>query len=88
SGQCSRYPCENGGQCSRTSSTPYYACYCKVGWRGVNCSEGKHTFQNKKPCQNGGWCIQKGVDFVCRCRLGYGGDRCQFSECWMLQLPD
>ncbi|ELU12006.1 hypothetical protein CAPTEDRAFT_205497 [Capitella teleta] len=34
----------------------------------------------RNPCQNGGWCVQKGIQHVCRCRLGFAGDQCQHNE--------
>ncbi|KAI0235586.1 Zonadhesin [Lamellibrachia satsuma] len=29
------------------------------------------------PCQNDGWCIQGGDDYVCQCRVGYEGRHCE-----------
>ena len=32
---------------------------------------------SKKPCQNGGVCVDQGDGYLCDCVLGYTGDDCE-----------
>ncbi|KAK2179067.1 hypothetical protein NP493_516g02003 [Ridgeia piscesae] len=154
-------PCENGGYIRREATAPYYHCYCRAGYKGVNCTEvselcghgSKYFSVNQQlaltassncterhrdlsltsyvsscgswmrgnfregvnghvsavesmalskcdrgdeatwydlaiccpaclsaPCQNNGWCITGGADYVCQCRIGFEGKNCEHSE--------
>ncbi|KAI0240831.1 Zonadhesin [Lamellibrachia satsuma] len=42
----------------------------------INCASDQSSYMSA-PCQNDGWRIQGGDDYVCQCRVGYEGKNCE-----------
>nr|XP_018667200.2 receptor-type tyrosine-protein phosphatase epsilon-like isoform X4 [Ciona intestinalis] len=73
---CSPSPCQNGGTCSRGTTT--YSCSCASGYSGTNCVT---DLCAAGTCQNGGTCNRLANDFSCSCMPGYSGTNCQIDWC-------
>ncbi|XP_078483638.1 uncharacterized protein LOC100176631 isoform X3 [Ciona intestinalis] len=73
---CSSSPCQNGGTCSRGTTT--YSCSCASGYSGTNCGT---DLCAAGTCKNGGTCNRLSNDFSCSCRPGYSGTNCQIDLC-------
>ena len=37
---CTGAPCQHQGRCRSFTSTPYYRCYCRIKYYGVDCENG------------------------------------------------
>lgn len=73
------------GICNTTSQVPY--CACDLGYEGKYCETNIDdcvTANGKKPCENGGQCIDGIANYDCNCTgIGYEGDSCELDidEC-------
>ncbi|XP_046553135.1 fibropellin-1-like [Haliotis rubra] len=73
---CGSSPCFNGGSCvPSVTSQRGYSCICAQGYTGTRYPCTSNT------CDNGGTCRSSGSSFICECRQGYSGGRCQFGPC-------
>uniref|UniRef100_A0A671LFV9 FAT atypical cadherin 1b n=1 Tax=Sinocyclocheilus anshuiensis TaxID=1608454 RepID=A0A671LFV9_9TELE len=73
---CSSNPCLNGGSCLMRQS---YVCKCSTLFSGTHC-EVKISPCDSNPCMYGGTCIQNNLDYYCKCRGHYSGQRyCTFT---------
>ncbi|ELU06961.1 hypothetical protein CAPTEDRAFT_121359, partial [Capitella teleta] len=82
---CYTTRCYNGLTCVvDPNESNGYRCEgeCNPGFLGSDCRSRNDFAQGctRKPCQNSGWCVQTGINHVCRCRLGYSGDECQYRK--------
>ena len=69
--------CQNGGSCTRTSTSGGYTCTCALGYTGYQCGFFVDTCASA-PCQNGATCTSSlGVSFTCNCVTGFSGTLCQ-----------
>lgn len=67
---------ENTLNCIEQKSLQKYICECKPGFAGNFCEFEKNECSSV-PCENGGTCIDKGVDdYECECLFGYKGENC------------
>ncbi|XP_016363179.1 protocadherin Fat 4-like [Sinocyclocheilus anshuiensis] len=83
--ECTKEPCENGGNCYNNPGT--YFCQCKDGFSGPHCTIVDNECQTVI-CLNGGTCWNRQGGFICDCSLGYEGtfcdrivDHCASSPC-------
>ncbi|KAL8595246.1 hypothetical protein ACOMHN_043398 [Nucella lapillus] len=73
--ECSQGYCQNGAHCIN-SPPGFFTCQCPLGFVGRRCQRRApvcHTI----PCKNGGSCHDTQFGFVCFCRYGYAGYRCE-----------
>jgi hypothetical protein len=77
--ECESQPCNNGGQCSESSTAlvapDEYACECKGGWAGENCAEDVDEC-GSEPCVNSVSCSDSEDSYDCACETGWTGDNC------------
>ncbi|UYV71301.1 hypothetical protein LAZ67_8002554, partial [Cordylochernes scorpioides] len=76
---CQGKPCQHDGYCvdireGLTGNS--FQCLCPHGYTGQRCEDTVYPC-DRKPCQNGGTCLQNRTDFRCECREGYSGQYCQ-----------
>ncbi|KAK2891240.1 hypothetical protein Q8A67_013883 [Cirrhinus molitorella] len=72
---CSSNPCLNGGSCLMRQSGGY-VCECSTLFSGTHC-EVKIGSCDSNPCLYGGTCVQNNLDYYCKCRGQYSGQRCE-----------
>ncbi|KAI0218721.1 hypothetical protein LSAT2_029590 [Lamellibrachia satsuma] len=75
-------PCKNEAYIRRTTDEPYYYCYCKAGYKGVNCTEDYDICNEREStyCLNGGTCFDQGqFGLRCRCASGFVGTNCEIK---------
>lgn len=81
---CLASPCQNGGVCRATDSSPSqgYTCSCPPGLAGRHC-EVPHNACDSRPCLNGGSCREApdtSEGYRCLCPDAYAGDRCEVQR--------
>ncbi|XP_065179053.1 versican core protein-like [Sycon ciliatum] len=78
--QCNGHEiCSGNGQCVLQSGR--YACQCSSpSYTGQHCQT-EVGYCASNPCLNGATCVNGDTKAVCRCRVGYSGDRCE--ELWL-----
>ncbi|KAI2656785.1 Protocadherin Fat 1 [Labeo rohita] len=74
---CSSNPCLNGGSCLMRQSGGY-VCECSTLFSGTHC-EIMIGPCDSNPCLYGGTCIQNNLDYYCKCRDQYSGQRCEMG---------
>ncbi|KAK3597674.1 hypothetical protein CHS0354_040047 [Potamilus streckersoni] len=73
---CQESPCFNNGICTNIKGIPNeYHCTCTKEHMGRRCEYGQFCIPN--PCIHGGSCIEGPSSYICMCRPGYGGTRCE-----------
>lgn len=77
---CFQEDCQNGGKC--TNSSEQYACTCKPGFEGDDCSIDIDECLTAE-CTNNSTCIDEIAGFTCKCLPGYDGTLCEheIDEC-------
>ncbi|XP_039262601.2 slit homolog 1 protein-like isoform X2 [Styela clava] len=82
---CSENPCMNEGQCFPSLASDgqvEFRCECKIGFRGLNCSEEWDPCLDHK-CENEAQCVMdgsNGAGYRCECSRGYRGQYCEFID--------
>ncbi|PAA90328.1 hypothetical protein BOX15_Mlig028025g1, partial [Macrostomum lignano] len=71
-------PCQNGGTCSNTDTSPWYHCSCVPGYTGTNCEINIDDCASK-PCANG-LCSDLVNDYSCSCFTGWEGRNCNINH--------
>lgn len=68
---CQPNPCERG-LCSEGK------CLCQKPYSGEKCQYGPCNIKGRgSPCENFGFCEEDGNNFICHCRTGSRGKRCE-----------
>ncbi|XP_061751080.1 delta-like protein 4 isoform X1 [Nerophis ophidion] len=78
-------PCDNGATCMNTGQGSY-TCACLPGFTGVNCdSEVKEC--DRRPCRNGGNCLETENGYRCECPQGFAGTHCEQKTLTCMDTP-
>nr|XP_057947360.1 delta-like protein 4 [Doryrhamphus excisus] len=78
-------PCTNGATCMNTGQGSY-TCACLPGFTGVKCdSEVKDC--DRRPCRNGGNCLESDSGFRCECPRGFAGEHCEQKTLTCMDAP-
>ncbi|CAF2700607.1 unnamed protein product [Rotaria sp. Silwood2] len=75
---CLPNPCRNGGTC-QANNAGNFTCLCPAGFQGI-CCEIRSNPCVPSPCFNNGMCMASGTSFVCSCRNGFSGQRCEIRD--------
>lgn len=81
---CASNPCTSTGT-NRCVPAPKggYACICKEGYGGPQCTTKVHPCDYQNPCFGQGTCVKHPTDeerFSCSCLIGWMGTRCQYRS--------
>uniref|UniRef100_A0A1I8JAA5 Delta-like protein n=1 Tax=Macrostomum lignano TaxID=282301 RepID=A0A1I8JAA5_9PLAT len=78
-------PCQNGGTCSNTDTSPWYHCSCVPGYTGTDCEINIDDCASK-PCANA-VCSDLVNDYSCSCFTGWEGRNCSVDTDYCLSGP-
>ena len=75
---CSLNKCQNNATCHEVNSNTY-TCKCTTNkYYGRFCQNEKYCY--KSPCLNNGTCSTTNTTFMCACKEGYIGKRCEVEQ--------
>ncbi|XP_055361727.1 delta-like protein 4 isoform X2 [Betta splendens] len=78
-------PCANGATCLNTGHGSY-TCACLPGFTGVNCESAVREC-DRRPCHNGGRCLDSDSGYQCACPKGFEGPRCEHKMLTCAEMP-
>ena len=77
---CSQNKCFNNGTCININNMTSFKCECQSNlYYGTNC-ENKVNICINVTCSGQGYCLDNGTVPVCKCYMGYFGDRCEQQD--------